>query len=64
MSSLMTNALAKVFSKYIDIFAAKMWVAFAMQKLLTFFPQKISMYLLYFKIEILMSRYITTSLGF
>ena len=32
-----------------------MWVAFAMQKLLllTFFQQKLSMYLLYFKIEIL-----------
>ena len=42
--------------KYIDIFAAKMWVAFAMQKLLTFFQQKMSMYLSYFKIEILMSR--------
>ena len=27
---------------YIDIFAAKMWEAFAMQKLLTFFQQKLS----------------------
>ena len=41
---------------YIDIFAAKMWVAFAMQKLLTFFQQKIAMYLPYFKTEILTSR--------
>ena len=32
-----------------------MWVAFAMQKLLTFFQQKISMYLPYFKIEMLKS---------
>ena len=29
-----------------------MWVAFAMQKLLTFFQPKISMYMPYFKIEI------------
>ena len=52
----MTNLLsivAKVIFKYIDISAAKMWVAFAMQKLLTFFQQKISMYLPYFKIKIL-----------
>ena len=37
--------------QYINIFAAKMWV----QKLLIFFQQKISMYLPYVKIEILMS---------
>ena len=60
-SSLMKNLLtvvAKVFSyiSYIDIFAVKMWVAFALQKLLTFLQQKISMYLPYFKTEILMSR--------
>ena len=35
----------------IDIFAAKMWVAFTMQKLLTFLQQKISMCLPYFKTE-------------
>ena len=38
------------------MFAAKMWVAFAMQNLLTFFQQKISMYLPYFKIDILTSQ--------
>ena len=38
-----------------------MCVAFALQKLLTFFQQKISMYLPYFKIEILTSSYLTTS---
>ena len=38
--------------KYIDIFVAKVWVAFAMQKLLTFLQQEISMCLPYFKIEI------------
>ena len=48
-------AFAMIF-KYIDIFAAKMWVALAMQKLLTFFQQKISMYSPYFKIEVLTSR--------
>ena len=32
-------------------FAEKMWVAFAMQKLLTFFQQKISMYLMIFYAE-------------
>ena len=32
-----------------------MWVAFVIQKLLTFFQQKISMYLLYFKVEIFTS---------
>ena len=31
--------------QYSDIFAEKMWVAFAVQKLLTFFQQKISAYL-------------------
>ena len=43
---------------YTDIFAAKMWEAFAMQKLLKFFQQKISMYMYlpYFKIEHLTSR--------
>ena len=42
-----------------------MWVAFAMQKLLTpFFNKKLSMYLPYFKIEILTLRWLTTSLGF
>ena len=50
--------------KYIDIFVAKMWVAFAMQKLLTFFQQKVPMYLPYFKIELLMSCWLTTSLSF
>ena len=53
----MTNSLtvvAKVFS-YIDIFAAQMWVAFAMLKLLTFFQQNISMYLPYFKVELITS---------
>ena len=44
---------------YIDIsyiFAAKIWVAFAMQKLLKFFfSAKISMYLPFFRIEILTS---------
>ena len=57
MSLLMANLLtvvAMVFSKYTDNFAAKIWVAFALQKLLTFFfQQKISMYLPYFKIETL-----------
>ena len=37
----------------IGIFAAKTWAAFAMQKLLTFLQQKISMHLPYFKVEIL-----------
>ena len=41
---------------YIDIFAAKMWVGFAVQKLLTFLSAKLSMHLPYFKIEILTSR--------
>ena len=44
-SSVKTNALtvvAKVFFKYIDIFAAKMWVDFAVQKLLTFFSKNIN----------------------
>ena len=54
MSLLMTNLLtvvAKVFSNtlYIDIFAA-------MQKLPTFIQQTVSVYLPYFKIEILTSR--------
>ena len=35
-----------------------------MQKLLTFFQQKISMYLTYFKIEILASGLLTTLFGF
>ena len=41
-SSLIINLLTVVANifKYIDIFAAKMWVAFAMQKLLTFLQQK------------------------
>ena len=57
MSLLMANLLsvvAKVFSNT-DIFAAKMWVAFALQKLLTFLQQKILMHLPYFKIEMLTS---------
>ena len=42
-----------------------MWVAFfTMQKLLTFFQQKISMYLPYFKFEILTSCKLITSLLF
>ena len=54
---LMTNLLTVVnccslgIFKYIDNIAAKMWVAFAMQKLLTFFQQKLSMYLPYFRIK-------------
>ena len=60
-SLLMTKSLtvvAKVFSNTCTLIflLQKMWVAFAMQKLLTFFQQKISMYLPYFKIVILMSR--------
>ena len=31
----------------LEFFAEKMWVAFAVQKLLTFFQQKISEYFLY-----------------
>ena len=57
-SSLMTsslNVLSKVFSNTLIFFADKMRVAFALQKLLTFFQQKISMYLQHFKIEILTS---------
>ena len=67
-----------MFFQYIDIFAAKMSVAFAMRKLLTFtaktinlqcksyshLQQKISMYLPYVKIEILMSHLLTTSFSF
>ena len=30
--------------KYIDIFAEKMWVAFALQKLLTFLQQKYQLF--------------------
>ena len=47
------NVVVKSIFEYINIFAAKIWVAFATHK---FFQQKISMYLPYFKIEILMSR--------
>ena len=44
----MTNLLkvvAQIYSNILIYFAAKMCVAFAMQMLLTFFQQKISMYL-------------------
>ena len=46
MSLLITNSLtvaAKVFPNTLIFFAAKIGVGFAMQKLLTFFQQKISM---------------------
>ena len=53
----MTNSLtvvAKVFSNTL-IFLLQKCEYFAMQKLLTFLQQKISMYLPYFQIEILTS---------
>ena len=65
--------VAKVFSNTFNLifFAAKMWVAFvkqkqhfAKQKQLIFFQQNISMYLPYFKTEILTSCKLTTFLSF
>ena len=55
-SLLMTNSLTvvdKVCFKYIDIFAAKKWSRFCTAKVMHNFSAKISMYLPYFKIEIL-----------
>ena len=49
-------------AKATHIFTAK--IINAMQKLLIFLQQKISMYLPYFQIEILRSRSLTTSLSF
>ena len=39
------NVLAASIYNILKFFAEKMWVAFALQKLLTFFQQKISAYL-------------------
>ena len=47
----------------LKLFAEKMWVAFALQKLLTFFQQKISEYCILDLLEQLTNLPLTTSLS-
>ena len=57
LMTILLTIVAKVFSNTLIFFAEKkMQAVYALQKLLIFFQQKISMYLPYFKIEVLMSR--------